>query len=322
MSQISDEYLEASRALKSSSPIFVYVEGYDDVAFWRGVLDDYEDKESGRTFEISTPARDDRAKGKKVVLSFVKRAGKNLWLCVDSDFDYLFDGATPVSKLLNENKYVVQTKLYAIENLLCLPSSLSSLATKATKNDKQIFDFERFAAEYSRAIYPIFVWYYHAAALEQQHIVTISELKNIAKLNFLIEENNGRKTIDFIARQVKRKVKTLQNTHPEMVEEIAKTDNYLKSKGVEEDEVYLWVQGHFWQDNVVKIMLSTICKRLRDMMVEDINKSSLSPLHKKNELSAYNNTLRDISSVIADNTLYKQTVHYIAIKEQIDNILQ
>ena len=45
--------------------IMVYVEGYEDIAFWRGVFDDYESEEF--MFEITVPLRDDLAKGKKVV---------------------------------------------------------------------------------------------------------------------------------------------------------------------------------------------------------------------------------------------------------------
>ena len=77
--------------------IMVYVEGYEDVAFWRSVFDDYESDEF--MFEISVPLRNDLAKGKKVVLHLAEdpEVRDNLF-CIDSDFDYLFADQTPVSR--------------------------------------------------------------------------------------------------------------------------------------------------------------------------------------------------------------------------------
>ena len=66
----------------------VFVEGYDDVAFWRGIFDDYETE--WLKFEISVPPRQDLAKGKKVLLGMIGECCDDRILCVDSDFDYLF----------------------------------------------------------------------------------------------------------------------------------------------------------------------------------------------------------------------------------------
>lgn len=67
----------------------VFVEGYDDVAFWRGIFDDYETE--WLKFEISVPPRQDLAKGKKVLLGMIGECCDDRILCVDSDFDYLFE---------------------------------------------------------------------------------------------------------------------------------------------------------------------------------------------------------------------------------------
>ena len=47
--------------------VHVYVEGYEDVAFWRGIFDHF--KNPYLRFEISVPNRDDLPKGKQVLLS-------------------------------------------------------------------------------------------------------------------------------------------------------------------------------------------------------------------------------------------------------------
>ena len=61
-------YLGAAQRLKPKTArrkIVVYVESYDDVFFWRTVLDDFED--DSRYFEIMLPSRSTLGKGKKLV---------------------------------------------------------------------------------------------------------------------------------------------------------------------------------------------------------------------------------------------------------------
>lgn len=314
---ISSHYFEAAAALRWSSPVMVYVEGYDDIAFWRSIFDSFEPSFSQRRFEISTPARDDMAKGKKVVLSFASRAGSSLLLCVDSDFDYLFGNHTEQSRLVNSSRYVIQTYLYAIENLLCLPSSLASLATVATRNDMQIFDFMEFCEGYSRAVYPLFLWYFYAAYNSRPQILTLSEFRNCVKLNYLEIEDSGSSTVGFIGRQVTKKVRSLRDSYPLLVAEVDKMGEYLASKGVNQGEIFLYVQGHFWQDNVVRVMLDCVTRAMRQFAISRIEHSSQRPITRRNEISSYGNTLRDVDFVIETNTHYRNTSYYERIAADI-----
>ena len=147
----------------------VYVEGYEDVAFWRSVFDDYESDEF--MFEISVPLRNDLAKGKKVVLHLAEDPEvRDTLFCIDSDFDYLFADQTPVSREINRTPHIFHTYAYATENYLCYAPSLHNICVKATKNDTNIFDFEKFFADYSRTIYPLFLWYAYSAQIATPNI--------------------------------------------------------------------------------------------------------------------------------------------------------
>ena len=141
----------------------VYVEGYEDVAFWRGIFDHFQNPYL--RFEISVPDRGDLPKGKKVLMGMIPRSSEELLLCVDSDFDYLFAGRTPQSKEVAEAKFMFHTYAYATENYLCYAPSLHNVCVKATKNDTRIFDFVKFMHEYSCTIYPLFLWYAYSAQL-------------------------------------------------------------------------------------------------------------------------------------------------------------
>ena len=150
----------------------VYVEGYEDVAFWRGIFDHFQNPYM--RFEISVPNRADLPKGKKVLMGMIPRSSDELILCVDSDFDFLFADRTEQSREVNNARYMFHTYAYATENFLCYAPSLHNICVKATKNDTRIFDFVRFMHEYSCTIYPLFLWYAYSAQLSSENVFPLT----------------------------------------------------------------------------------------------------------------------------------------------------
>ena len=159
----------------------VYVEGYEDVAFWRGIFDHF--RNPYLRFEISVPNRDDLPKGKKVLMSMLDKVDKErVLLCVDSDFDYLFAGETEQSERILNADNMFHTYTYATENYLCYAPSLRNVCVKATKNDTRIFDFVRFMAAYSEIIYPLFLWYVYSARHSTENVFTLAEFRAAVRL--------------------------------------------------------------------------------------------------------------------------------------------
>ena len=316
---ISSEMLSAASEMQRRERILVYVEGYDDIAFWRQIFDDWESE--GRKFEITTPMRSDMAKGKKVVLSFADRAGKNLLLCVDSDFDYLFGEANYQSKAVNQNPFLIQTYTYAIENLQCYPPSLSSITIRATKNDNKIFDFEKFMQAYSVTIYPLFLWYVYAAFANVPEVFSLSDFRNSVRVNYLEIEFDGEKTIEWLERQTTKRLKQLQQKYAAQVADVKKVEAMIRARGVTPERTHIYMQGHCLLDNVVKVVVASVCDALRKEKLEQITASKLGGLTLRNEMNSYNNSLRDIDTLLADNIGYKQSAEYRMIRERIDEVV-
>ena len=317
---VSSDFLHAVSAMTRKDIMLVYVEGYDDVSFWRGLLSEFESEK--RHFEISPPARGDLAKGKKVVLNFVPKAGKHLLLCVDSDFDYLFGDLNDQSRLVNGNPYVMQTYTYSAENLLCYPPSLHSVAARAVKNDAYIFDFEEFMSEYSRIIYPLFLWYLYAARINRPSVFPLADFRNAVRLNYLNVENNGEATLDWLQRHVEKKERSLTSKHPEWKEKIGKMEADLQKLKVAPEETHLYMQGHTLMDNVVKVMLEDVCEALRKQAISKIMGSSREGMSLHNELSHYNNSLQDMGVILESNTLYRSCPLYLKLRDDIVRALQ
>ena len=85
---LTSAYLDAARRLapkKRRRRIVAYVESYDDVAFWRTLLAEFED--DTRYFQVMLPSSTSLAKGKKMVLMNTlntEELGHSLIACVDS----------------------------------------------------------------------------------------------------------------------------------------------------------------------------------------------------------------------------------------------
>jgi hypothetical protein len=300
--------------------VHVYVEGYEDVAFWRGIFDHF--RNPYLRFEISVPNRDDLPKGKKVLMSMIDKADpENVILCVDSDFDYLFDGATEQSREVLGADNMFHTYVYATENFLCYAPSLRNVCVKATKNDTRIFDFERFFAAYSRTIYPLFLWYAYSAQLSHESVFTLAEFKASVRLGYVDIRNNGENTLAWLERNVERRHLALQSDNPEMVDQVKVFADKLQKVGVESDNCYMFMHGHTLMDNVVLVVLSAVCEKLRQLSIAKINESKVEGVALKNELNNYTNTLRSIRDVLLDNENYTSSPLYKRLRDDIQSYL-
>lgn len=300
--------------------VHVFVEGYEDVAFWRGIFDNFPNPHL--RFEISVPTRKDLPKGKKVLLSMAEKANEEMLLCMDSDFDYLFDDEDEVSRQIVESPYMFHTYTYATENYLCYAPSLHNVCVKAVKNDAHIFDFERFMADYSRTIYPLFLWYAYSASRKTESVLPLIDFKAAVRLGYLDIEQNGANTIAWLQRNIERRVASLEAEYPDMAREIPAFAERIRKKGVEPELTYHFMHGHTLMDNVVMILLEGVCEKLRQMSLSQIIHSSKEGVALKNEMSNYTNTLRSIRDVLLDNDNYTTSPLYLRLKEDIQRYIE
>lgn len=108
----ADYYDAANIAI--STDITAFVEGFQDEIFWGDVFSKF-----APTLKINfeSHSRDNKFKsGVQEVLKEKEKTGKNLILCIDSDFRYLLQ-----DKEISENPYIFQTYTYSIENHKCAP---------------------------------------------------------------------------------------------------------------------------------------------------------------------------------------------------------
>ncbi|WP_270503826.1 DUF4435 domain-containing protein [Kluyvera ascorbata] len=137
---ISSDYLDAASRVYpalSKSPLQIYVEGDADVRFWAPLFNKYKDKYEiniSRAFEVA--ANDGKAaNGCSRIASLINSGqlvlGKNLLVCIDSDYRFILNDYKNGYEFVPGNKYVMETGVCAKENVICAPDGLREIIQKS-----------------------------------------------------------------------------------------------------------------------------------------------------------------------------------------------
>lgn len=330
---INSSYFEAANQLASKKGrrrIVAYVESYDDILFWRSVLGGLETDKL--YFEVMLPTHKKLERGKKSVLmkliessveredSKAARLGPDMIACVDADYDYMLQGATPQSRQVINNPYVFHTYAYAIENMQCYASSLHDVCVMVTLNDHRIFDFEDYLRQYSEAIFPLFIWSVWAYRTGNYHDFTLTDFARVIDPGGF-NVFDPQPSLDHLRQKVIRKVRQLQTQYPNNKEVYLQTKEDIKALGVTPQTTYLYVQGHSLFDNVIVPILNKVCNRLRMERQEEIQRTARHYTQRKNEMSCYEHSLQDIRQMLKKNLGYRMAPEFLHIQQDILHFL-
>ena len=322
---LTSAYFDAAHKLypkKSRRRIVAYVESYDDVPFWRTLLEEFENDEC--YFQVMLPSATSLAKGKKMVLMNTLNTdelGKSLIACVDSDYDFLLQGATSTSRKINRNRYIFQTYTYAIENHHCFAESLHEVCVQATLNDHSLIDFPAFMKRYSQIAYPLFlwnIWFYHR---HDTHTFTMSDFNSYVRLQD-VSLRHPERALDAMQRVVTAKLSELRKRFPHFIGEVDALGVRLRKLGLVPETTYLYIQGHHIMDNVVMKLLIPVCTALRRERELEIKKLAEHNLQFRNELTCYENSQISVEVMLRKYSAYKSLYLHQWLREDVRDFLE
>lgn len=321
---ISSSYVEAANRLnsrRSRRRIVAYVESYDDVFFWRTVLSRFETDKL--FFEVMLPSHKTLERGKKSVLMnllYNNRVGRDMIACVDADYDYLIDGASASSRQMKSSPYVFHTYVYAIENYQCYAPSLHNVCVMVTLNDHDIFDFKTFMRRYSEAIYPLFVWsiwHYRNGTYSQFTMNDFNRTIEIGGFSLSKPEL----AIQHVQSKVSKRLHSLEERHADDMQSYNTLKQELRALGVTPQTTYLYIQGHYLMDKVIRIILGKVCSRLIRERENEIRRQAVHSTQMRNELSCYSNSTQDIVQALRRNTGYITSPPFRRLQADIERFL-
>lgn len=340
--KLSSKYFESQNALnkRTGAVVRVFVENEDDVPFWKHIFNQYDLKT-----QVNPASKTNLARGKPAVLKHIDNAGKYLLLCVDSDYDYLLDGATQLSKKIKENPFVFQTYTYSIENYKCFAESLPQVVVEATLNDQPVFNFVDFMEQYSEMIYELFIYSFYYEKQYQQEMelhqkeyqvkknqlneaeLTTWQDANRAKHSFQI--NDFCETIKIksqvnIFNEGKQELANLQQAVTQRLESLPKVDDSeletlkeeLAKLGVKSNNTYLFVQGHTIYENVVCMFLNKVFNHLKKQKFGEFRHLAKTDGGKE-KINEYNNLVKDIRTILDSHKYYESCLLMQKIKDDV-----
>ena len=320
---LNSSFIEAANSLRpkrAAQRIIAYVESYDDISFWRSVFNEYESEKVH--FEILLPARSKLTKGKKQAMMNMlgKAYGRNMIACVDSDYDYLLQGATSTSRQMLENRYILHTYAYSIENFRCYADSLKQVCVLCTQNDSNVIDFKEFFKLYSRICYPLFVW---NILLYRRHDTRSMSMLRFCEIVRITSFTIGKPaySLQQLGTRVNHNIQLLEKQFPELIDEQKKLSKEFERLGIHPDETYFYIQGHHIMNSVVLRVLQPVCRHLRNKREEEIGRLAYHRQQYNNELASYRHSQCDVGMMLNKNTDYKHAPPYKKLKADIEELL-
>ena len=320
---VNSLYIGAANSLRpktSRKRIVAYVESYDDVSFWSHLLSQYNTDKF--YFQVMLPSNTSLAKGKKVAMmnDLGQGLGCHMIACVDSDYDYLLQGATGTSRRIIRSPYVLHTYAYAIENYQCYAESLHGVCVQSTLNDRPLVDFPAFFRLYSQIIYPLFLWNVWFYRKHELSVFSMQDFCRVVRLD-PVSVPHPEDALEQLRQRVEKKLNWLTRRYPEAQGALAAMKPELEALGLTPDNTYLFIQGHHLKENVVMKLLSPICVRLRREREAEIKHLACHDQQYHNELTAYHRSLQTIEAILRKNTDYEDAPTYILIKRDVEQLL-
>lgn len=321
---LNSNFIEAANALRpkrAAQRIIAYVESYDDISFWRSVFNEYESEKVH--FEIMLPARTTLTKGKKQAMMNLlgKAYGRNMIACVDSDYDYLLQGATSTSRQMLENRFILHTYAYSIENFRCYADSLKQVCVLCTQNDSNVIDFKEYFKLYSRICYPLFVWNILLYRRHDTKTMSMLHFCEIVRLSSFTIENPAY-SLQQLSKRVKHNISMLERQFPDLKEEHIKLSEEMTALGITPDETYFYIQGHHIMNGVTMRIMQPVCRHLRSKREEEIERYAYHRQQYNNELASYRHSQCDVATMLSKNTDYRNAPPFQRLKADIEKLLK
>ncbi|MDE6554181.1 MAG: DUF4435 domain-containing protein [Muribaculaceae bacterium] len=272
----SSAYINAQNALRSKRElpeIYVYVEGMDDVAFWKECLRLFCLNFNFKVTQLRKPDNS-IAEGKYHLIECIgiDSLGPNKYVAVDADYDWIIDNYKPssttssISNIIRNNPYILHTFLYSIENYKCHPLCVAAMMDKisGTADEEEIL---KYFSSFSKAMANLFLI----------HIVSTDKCDGVYCIKDF-RHDIATLTVDISSMELdERSHLHINQRESDLMDYSKKYRRYIQyyreklmAFGFDESRYYLLMQGHIIENIVVKKHMPDKILKLRKETIDGI----------------------------------------------------
>lgn len=297
--------------------VTVEVEDWDDEFFWKDLLCEILPNKHFHFSPFSRKHKDTSAdseiKGKSRIMQNASTFNRFHIGCVDGDYDWLLSNLTNYGQDLVNNKYLLHTYVYSIENLLCFSSALKSFCSDLTEETVTV-DFCDYMKRLSEIIYPLLVWSVYLYGKGNCDFTPTAWgdvlicTNNVTKLSGLAEQDLTSEIKSVLLPQIKRlvdqKVSKLESLHAHELKDKEEFENFLcQDKGVSPDNAYLYIRGHNFYSHIVHTIIEPVVVFFKNKHYDVLKQ--LPPPQKTSMLNNYSSKQKPVDDLIYKNYRYK-----------------
>jgi hypothetical protein len=270
----------------------VHIEDENDKPFWSFVLNKYAPRYSF-DFISYTRSSKNRASGSRICLKY-KELGclsDEFLIAIDSDERYLLQ-----EKDNDAVHFVLQTYTYSIENHYCYPSTINQAFILKNKFNNASFDFDHFLTDFSKIIYPFYIYYLYSKKREDGIVEKTDFIRSwdIEPPMAIDIAANGANYLNHIKTVINEKLIIVEKRYPTV--KFADMEVEFQALGLMPDNAYLYIRGH----NLFEKLISSIVKQIYDKQINEYT-VNFSPEEKAEYFNRTLNTNHEYCS---------QSLHY------------
>lgn len=271
ISNITGEYQRQANLLNNTPNLIkVLVEDEVDVVVWHKIL---KEVAPGFDYQVSPYSFDETAKGKGKanVLKFADNFGNTFIGCVDSDFDWLLEDWTQDGGLIKNNKYILQTYAYSIENLASQPYGVSDCMLECvmhSSDEQRLLDkvYTAFIRSLSSSVYEVLLWH----LLMWKNRIDEDEVSKGWKFVFGNDHykdilTDHTRILDRLRERAAQRADYYNKLYPGLLTTLDKLKIDLSAKyGLTSENAYLFVRGHDLYGFLTHCFFNPVKKQLMD----------------------------------------------------------
>lgn len=287
----SSNFLAARRLFRANSlsakeEIEVFVEDEVDSVFWRSFFAKYE---SDKIFKIKVLRNENNELcGKESLITNVSldSLGCNKLIAIDSDYDYIIDNYHTYTQEIRNCKYVIHTSdTYSIENYKITPSILREAIYLTSFCEHITEDIEAMMREASQLFYNLFTIHLFSVSRKDGKYLQSKFKSDLHHLTYQ-KEKISVKTKKYVSNRLKDYMLYINENRSEYGDFLSQ----LKSKGVEIENCWQFMNGHHVLDEIGVKIAAMISTKYRGEYLHWINSSITELTRQDSLLRKFNNS--------------------------------
>lgn len=316
LSNVNSEEFEKENLLTNRpNLVHVIVEDEGDCRFWNDLLRYAMPNKDFEVFpyQFGVDGSISLIKGKDHLLKDTSVYGKFYIACVDSDYDYLLDDASPYHQSLL-CPFVIQTQVYSFENYVCESPTLKDVCFHVTANNTD-YDFAHFFDELSGVLFPVLTWSLYLQSIGEFGAFKIDDdWRTILSCSEGIDKITEKELLEKVEGLANQKTEELKWAFPDAQSDVdACAERICTQFGLNPSDTYKFVQGHALFSFVLNVLIRPLCNKLRKEHIDRIKRSRSDTTQYDNLINHYNKNCRDCEESLLDNFGYKTFHPFVPI---------